>query len=184
MNKGTYNFSLFVKTNKDHSSFSNPEVYYRVHNYDELRARIRDSIRRTYTPDDLMQIYCSNLEFMKEKDQIGFTKLRLSITSSGYNNYKDEEERDITDVKYDIVFCNRFEEEIFRIPNIEIHFEESIPRNSQIRDFKVSYRHSFVYRYPLDEGLSKLVHLHSNDGLVIKPDVEAIRFEDGKILKN
>jgi hypothetical protein len=143
---------------------------------------ISDSIRKTLKPHDMLHIGLKYPSW-KETNKYYYDKeFTLKITDI---HRKDiEEPRAITDVKYHIVFKDRFNDEICKYENLKLNLTNPVKPHNGLYD---SNNNDFTFTYKYNSNSSKfkdldrLQNLKSSEYKILA-DIVSIILDDGTVI--
>jgi len=162
-----------IETNKPFGLFIN----YKMKNFNEEYKKMIKKEIESYSLDDLVKITFRKPYILQLSERNYTSALRIPVYS--INRRGEAEPRTITDLKFDMLFFDEFDNLIFTWKDFtwdrEISFSNSAYMNGP--EFEIKYISGYKDHKELNLIEKKL------DKISIKTKITAIRFEDGTIKK-
>lgn len=164
-----------------------PDTFYRraylifkVKDFDAEIRKINEYILKNERPNDLLNIVFNKPTFTTGiKNQL--PAIQLFQTFSRIERKVPEEKRAVTAVKFDIVYKNKFNEEVYRIKNCEYEFDNGLKYPTGL-----IMSTSFGYQniaYQFNEKYDAIINLKNMDGVKVDADISKIVFGDETVLE-
>ena len=157
-------------------------IVYKIKDYETEFKKIQKKISNDFEPNDLMSIKFQQPTFKS----LNKNSFEISQEFNGISREGPEEARAVTDMKFDIVYLNRFDEEVVRIENCLYEFSKGLQPAQMILGYG---GYSVKYGINSDQGQG-FEYIRNNiedykfkgKGEIIA-DIKKVVFEDGKILE-
>lgn len=167
-------------------------IVYKMTDYDRELERVQNEIRRSFKPNDLMSFEFKEpvITYIK-KDWYGKT-FELYQPLGDISRQGPEEKRLVTDVKFDIIYLNKFNEEVARIRNCIYDFKNGLGPGKTIPyyglfgstkgytiEYNTYYKDNAGYEY-IREHIDS--YKWGGKGKIISKTKKVV-FEDGAVLE-
>lgn len=166
---------------KDLTKYSNAYIRYVSDSMREDVIKISDSIKLGLKPQDLVGITLDRFRWKDTHDDDYDTL--FSVELERIMRIGLEETRAITDIKMDLVFRDRFDDELYRFKDLKLHLDNPIEPHFGL----VPINNGFTYTQPYDRNsknfkeLDKLRKMKRSQ-YKLEPDFKSVVFIDGKVL--
>ena len=160
-----------------------PSIEYFMIDYDDRLNAIRDSISKTFTPQDLISMRVSNPEWSEAYDGINNT---FRVLISDVMRKDREEERAVIAIKIDIIFTDIFGEELMRMENVTL--EPPFPLENRNEGLTRVLSGPLNYKMPYNsfskqgKEIIALEKHYKNKKTLIKSQINSVVFDDGSVL--
>ena len=165
------------------SAYSKVKIIYQNTDFQKTVATIRDSVRKTLKPNNIVTVDISKPKW-------------TALTSQSYSDYDyqlavewyfpkridREEPKAVTAIRFDIILSDKFGEELCRLPDQTYECKEPLRQDafrfgSMISGIK--YHISSEKSIPFE----KARRYSENNSIVCRADIKSIVFDDGTVLK-
>lgn len=198
--KLTFNIPfLGVAKDKNHEYYygrdfgEKASINYEMYNYKEECERIRDSIRKTYQPNDIVKMEAYKPEWLKINEiHNGHRYNTMFKITCGRLERKDVlDPRRVKAIRYEIVITDLFKKELYRITDQTYELENPLNPiyNSDglvkvyhsNTDLRITY--SAKFNNEGNEKLENLKKYNFYNSVKCTVDIKSIVFDDGEILE-
>lgn len=174
----------YVEARRDSMMYvKNPSIEYSMIDYDKRLEAIRDSIRETFSPEDLISMEVYNPKWNENPYNYPNT---FSIEVGRVMRIDKEENRGVVAIKFDLIFRDLFKKEITRLN--DVIFEPKSPLMNGSRGF-IEYAafpsvYSWRYNNSTEQGreISYLKEYKASNQINIEYEIKSIVFDDGSVL--
>jgi len=193
--KGKYQVSVYLPPDDEGNLVGYPEyedfrrgaeVKYKVKNYGQEVAEVRDSIRSSYSPSEvfLVQMYSPSLSRNRNPTNPNLDR-KIYVSIDGFKHIGKEEPRAVSSCKFDIFVTDQFGEELFVMPDQILELPKPIayspPGGYQSFLKNPSYGYQYDSRHPNNSRLER-ARMDSRVKLKAKARIKSVIFEDGTVL--
>ncbi len=168
-------------------------INYEMYNYKEECERIRDSIRKTYRPNDIVKMAAYQPVWVKinEIHNGHLYNTMLKITFGKLERKDMLDHRRVKAIRYDIVITDLFKKELYRITDLTHQLKnplEPIYNSGGLVKIYDSNEHSGIeytvkFNNQQDEKLENLKKYNFFNSVKCTIDIKFIVFDDGDILE-
>ena len=157
-------------------------ISFKINSYEQKISEIKDNIKQSYSIEDLVEFYMGDPEWNIETQYSQYVyELQCELLS--IHRSLTEEDRDIIEVKFDIVVLNSFDDELCRIENLIYEPSNGLENGTSLmRIGKV-----FGIKYALNiygEAYEKARKYAKNHNVYSIAYIKAIVFDDRTVKKN
>ena len=162
-------------------------VTYEMNNYNTIIQSIRDSIRKTLKPKDIISIEAWQPLWSTLNNNYFEGNTKFSINLSEIKRIDREEPRSVTGIKFDIVLYDKFGEKLYTIKDVE--YEPKEPLWSTYGGLTTYSGDPITYSWKYNSsninmaGLEKTRLYPNQNSINAKAEIKAIVFDDGFVLK-
>lgn len=168
--------------------YPNAHIVFKMIGYKNEFERIQRKIKKGFGPDDMISIefYQPSVKYI-EKDFYGKI-YELNQSLMYLSREGPEDKRLITDIKFDIVYFNRFDEEVARIDNCIYSFPNGLGPGTAIsisgrKGYSIKYNSYFTEKAGYDY-IRENIDMYKWDGKgEIVSEIKKVVFEDGSVLE-
>jgi len=145
--------------------------------YKKRIKEVREAQRKRLRPNDLIT---TNFINKPKFESINSNQNRIKVQIPGFVRHFSEEPRSVTDLKFNVIFKNQFNEVLGTMENCTFHFPQKLPYNRML-DIPIDY----YVDYNIYSSQGKSFELIRNNVQTIKceMDVKKIVFDDGNVLQ-
>jgi len=163
-------------------------INYKTVDYDNEISRIRDSIKKTLTPKDIINIRARNPEWSTLKKQsYSDYDSKFEVELDNIKRKDFEEERGVSSVRFDIVISDSFNKELYRIKDITYESNEPLMNGSSgLIKYGTPIISFTKYRKTSNDakGLEDARIYASQNKIKVNTDIKAVVFTEGSVLKS
>lgn len=188
-----YKTYLKKKLNYDSLKVYNEGAYisYKMKGHSSELAKIKDSIRKSLTPNDLISIKVSNPKWVDVDLNLYQGCNTLFQIEYGKIKRKDlEEPRSISEIRFDIVISDSFNKELLKILNVTQQLEKPLREEKNGVYYNVTATNSKVFNRVYNsnwensfETENARIYSKSNK-IKAFADIKSVVFEDGEVLNS
>jgi hypothetical protein len=168
--------------------YSRAHIIYKINSLENELRKITEPLRINFSPKDVAHV---SIEYpvWKKLDKINYWDYdyEFKIDISQVQRIGREEPRNITDVQFDIVLTDAFENEICRLPEIKCELDKPIELHKGFLIPSVGFVYTMKYSSLSKEteaiNLENARNLKTTNKLKCHAEVTAVVFEDGEVLK-
>lgn len=167
--------------------YSKALIVFQVNDYDNKISAIREEIKSQLKPNDFIKVEFGNPEVRQTRNEITEKRYEIVQPVAHISRLAEEEDRTISDIRFDIVYLNRFSEEVLRVPNREYEFISGLKRDESMIVRNKTYL--ILYSSASEDFRAyETIRLNIDDykwngkGRIIS-DIKKIVFSDGSILE-
>lgn len=173
----------------DKMVYSDAKIKYEMYGYEVEFNRIRDSIRQTLTPNDLINVtaWDPRWESIYGLYSFGYNRV-FKVTLSDIKRKDREEPRAVIAFRFDVVLEDRFGTELHRFEDITIEPNRPLYgyyNTNFVLDFLSNQIYEVRYHSSGEHNASLEFARHYNESneILVKTEIKAVVFQDGEILK-
>ncbi len=168
--------------------YSNAYIVYKIKNLEEELKKVTEPIRIKFSAKDVAHVSVEYPEWEKLNNKNYWEyDYEFKIDISQVQRIGREEPRNITDVQFDIVLTDAFENEICRLRDIKCELDEPIELHKGFLIPSVDFVYTMQYNSHSNHvdviNLEKARELNKTNKLKCHSEVTAVVFEDGEVLK-
>lgn len=182
--------------------YPNAHIVYKMIGFNREFDKRQEEIRNSFKPNDLITISFNQpiIKFLKTDYEYPYYEIgnpnkkygqvyELFQPIGNISREGPEDRRPVTDIKFDIVYLNRFNEEIARIQNCLYDFKDGLDSGRGLLSSFGGSGYTINYYANLEEGtdyeyLRKNIDDYKYDGKgKIIADIKKVVFKDGAILE-
>lgn len=181
--KWQYNNIDILLNNFEKKSSIETNISYRIKKYDERISKIKDSIERNQSIKNLIQngvVRCS-------WEDIDYYNKKFKINVSDFSRIDWYDERNISAIRFDIVFKDDFNKEILREKDFTLEFNTELEPNKLSYFYEDNFQNYYVkYNISSKNGrkVEKLRQYSKNYNVVGITDIKAVVMNNGDVIKN
>lgn len=167
--------------------YNHAEINYKSMNYDIVLNKIKDSIRKTFTPKDLIVMDINNPKWSVINSQtFPYYDSKFEFTVVSVFRKDREEPRGITGVRFDIVISDVFNKELCRIENLTYEPQHPI-MNKENGDLYSIVPFSYITKYlkksTKSYNFEKAKNYSYRNKVKVFADIKSVVFDDGGVLE-
>lgn len=160
-------------------------ILYEVNEYDNIIKLIRDSIKQTLRPNDIISIQASRPKWINISDNYYDTQIEISITD--ISRLGKEEPRLVTGIRFDIILSDIFDDELCRMEDFTFELPDPlwITNSGVSNGLSGPYTYTKNYYSLSDEFIDfeTARRYATQNSIKTKVDVKAVVFNDGNVLR-
>jgi hypothetical protein len=167
--------------NMRNSEKGDVSITYEMKNYKEEFNRIFDSIRLSLKPNDIIDLHLKNPNWYT----LNTNNSKLVIEIGQVFRKGKEEPKRVKGFKYDIVFTNSFDEELYRFKNrtFDIDNEQNYLEALAFIDLQMTFNVDYNNFSEQGEKLENLKNFIKSNKVKIRADIKKVLYEDNTILQ-